>query len=141
MRCKDGSIIWMHDTARYDRENDCFYVTVMDITEAKSLEYENKKLGTYLRHMPNKIVIFDTSGRIVYQNNAAQNCPYFSNEAEHIEQLVGPYILGTRFSKLMEHAFQGTVVEYETRFSWQGAVTGHDKNYIVPVQRCERKYS
>ena len=35
MRHKDGREIWIHDTARYDKETNCFYVTIMDITYMK----------------------------------------------------------------------------------------------------------
>lgn len=39
IRNKQGNIVWIHDIAKYDKTEDAFYVTIMDITyKAKELE-------------------------------------------------------------------------------------------------------
>jgi hypothetical protein len=44
MRRKANNIIWAHDTAVYNKVDNAFYVTLIDITYMKSIEYQKKSL-------------------------------------------------------------------------------------------------
>ena len=133
MRRKDGSIIWIHDTAKYDQVNDCWYVTIMDISEMKSIEYERERLEFFLNQMPNKIVISDIDGKIIYKNKKASDCVYYDQDATHLEHLLGNRILGREYNSLLRESLKGRMVKYETRFKKDGVFIGHDKNYLVPI--------
>ena len=137
MRNKQGDVFWVHDTAKYEREYNCWYVTIMDITEMKSLEYERKRLEFYLDNMPNKIMICDRDTNIVYQNRHAQECPYLDRTAKSLHRLVGEHILGMEMEEIMERAAQGESVDYEVRFSERGAFVGHDRNSMIPMRDAE----
>ena len=69
MRKKDGSIIWVHDTAVYNKKENTFYVTLMDITYMKNVEYQKERFNNYLNNIPSKIVISNIDGIIEYKNN------------------------------------------------------------------------
>ena len=64
LRRKDNSIIWVHDTAVYNKEDNAFYVTLMDITYMKSVEYQKKRFNNYLNNITNKIIITDIDGKL-----------------------------------------------------------------------------
>ena len=134
MRKKDGSMIWIHDTAKYDKEANCWYVTIMDITEMKSLEYERQKLNTYLNNMPNKIIISDVDDHIVYKNNKAQECTYYNQDKKHLGELIDDHILGTNYSNIYNKVQKGDKTKYETRYIDKGKLLGHDKNYLIPIR-------
>ena len=139
MRKKDGSVIWMHDTARYDREANCFYVTLMDITMTKSIEMENEKLYSYLYYLPNKIIVFDPKGMIVYKNEEAENCQYFDHNINNLVDLVTPYVLGNKFSELEKRLKEGKRIYYETRYRGDIGFLGHDSNCIIPIKDKNNK--
>lgn len=134
MRRKNGSIVWIHDTAKYDRENDCWYVTIMDITEMKSVEYERQKLNTYLNNLPNNIIITDVDQKIVYKNNKAKECSYYNQDVTHLDQLINNHMLGTDFPSLIQRTNNNEHISYETRFICNGDLIGHDKNLLIPIQ-------
>ena len=85
MRRKDNSIIWLHDTAVYNKENNTFYVTLMDITYMKSIEYQKEKLNNYLNNITNKVIITDINGIIEYKNNEAENNDIYPKINENIK--------------------------------------------------------
>ena len=134
MRKKDGSIIWMHDTARYDKENNCFYVTLMDITAKKSMEREKERLHNYLYYLPNKIMVFETDGTIIYKNKKAQDCEYFDSSITNIAELVEPYILGNDFHEVETKLKEGENITYEMRYRDDSSFIGHDSNCIIPIK-------
>lgn len=134
MRNKKGEIFWVHDTAKYEYENDCWYVTIMDITEMKSIEYERERLEFYLNNMPNKIVICDKNEAIVYKNKCVEECIYYDKEASSLQQLIGDNILGRQLDDILKQASGGDIVEYETRYQENGIFVGHDKNRMIPIK-------
>lgn len=133
MRRKDGSIIWIHDTARYDKENNCFYVTIMDITAMKSMTHEHAKVNNYLYHLPGKIIISDIDGTIVYKNQTAEACEYLDPEVSNLVDLIGPHLIGIDPEDIRSHLKKGERIQYETRFREGDHILGHDKNYVVPI--------
>lgn len=48
MRNKQGEIFWVHDTAKYEQEYNCWYVTIMNITDMKSIEYERERDWSFI---------------------------------------------------------------------------------------------
>ena len=142
MRRKDGSVMWIHDTAAYDKETNTFYVTIMDITEKKTIQYQMQKLLAILDHIPNKIVIADLKKRIEYQNIAWKNEGYHKKEAIiplDLEALIGNSIIGQSFQDLWLQSLCGRIVQYETRVKSKDMILSHDKNYLIPImdQRSE----
>lgn len=137
MRNKQGDIFWVHDTAKYEHENNCWYVTIMDITDMKSVEYERERLEFYLNSMPNKIVICDQNSNIVYRNKYAKECCYYNQEANTIHQLNAGHILGKQMDEILRQASLGEEVNYETRFQEKGIFIGHDKNRMIPIRNKE----
>lgn len=139
MRNKKGEIFWIHETAKYDRENDSWYITIMDITEMKSLEYERERLEFYLNNMPNKIVICDLDASIIYKNKQAAQCSYFDSEATSLHQLTGCHVLVRSMDEILRSASTGETQEYETRYLKDGVFIGHDKNRLIPIRNSEGK--
>ena len=137
MRNKQGKVFWVHDTAKYEKENDCWYVTIMDITDMKSIEYERQRLEYYLNHMPNKIVICDQKTEIVYKNKRAEQCRYFSKDASSLRQLIGEHLLVENLDEILSRAARGETQEYETRYQEEGIFIGHDKNRMIPIRNTE----
>lgn len=133
MRRKDGEIIWIHDTARYDRKYDCFYVTIMDITASKKIESEREKLLTYLEYIPNKITIFDADGKISYRNEKARAVGSHTAQAETFEDLVKDFVIGKEYSQICYAWDRGTPIGYETRFVNEQGGMEHDSNYLIPI--------
>ena len=142
MRRKDGSIFWVHDTAKYDRENNCWFVTIMDITEMKSLNYERERLEFYLNSIPNKIVISDDQGEVIYKNKEAEECSYYNQNAETLKEMIGDNILGRNFDDIFNLAVNGFETQFETRHENDGKFIGHDQNHLVMINTRgkERKY-
>lgn len=139
MRHKDGREIWIHDTARYDKETNCFYVTIMDITYMKQMEYEKERLHQYLEYLPNKIVISDVHGEISYKNSQARQCSYFDPSAKYIHDLVDKHIIGIKFEDALNITKLGQNATYETRFKNESGFIGHDLNYLVPIYDKQSK--
>lgn len=139
MRHKDGSEIWIHDTARYDKEYNCFYVTIMDITYMKKMEYEKQRLHQYLEYLPNKIVVSNEHGEISYRNKNARECMYFDKSAVYIHELVEKHMIGVAFHDVVEISKSGKNVTYETRFKDENGFIGHDLNYLVPIYDKQSK--
>lgn len=137
MRNKQGEIFWVHDTAKYEREYNCWYVTIMDITDMKSIEYERERLEFYLNNMPNKIVICDQNANIIYRNKCANKCLYYNPGASSLHQLNGGHILGKQMDEVLRQASLGEEVSYETRFHEKGIIIGHDKNSMIPIRNTE----
>ena len=142
MQRKDGSIFWVHDTAKYDRENNCWFVTIMDITEMKSLNYERERLEFYLNSIPNKIVISDDQGEVIYKNKEAEECSYYNQNAETLKEMIGDNILGRNFDDIFNLAVNGFETQFETRHENDGKFIGHDQNHLVIIntREKERKY-
>lgn len=142
MQRKDGSIFWVHDTAKYDRENNCWFVTIMDITEMKSLNYERESLEFYLNSIPNKIVISDDQGEVIYKNKEAEECSYYNQNAETLKEMIGDNILGRNFDDIFNLAVNGFETQFETRHENDGKFIGHDQNHLVMIntREKERKY-
>lgn len=139
LRKKNGEIFWVHDTAKYDRDNNCWYVTIMDITEMKSLDYERERLEFYLNSIPNKIVISNAQGEIIYKNKRAQNCDYYNQEAKTFKELIGSHVLGQSYDDIFNAVIHGQTINYETRFRSQFEFIGHDKNYLIPITTKDKK--
>lgn len=142
MQRKDGSIFWVHDTAKYDRENNCWFVTIMDITEMKSLNYERERLEFYLNSIPNKTVISDDQGEVIYKNKEAEECSYYNQNAETLKEMIGDNILGRNFDDIFNLAVNGFETQFETRHENDGKFIGHDQNHLVMIntREKERKY-
>ncbi|MBS6561055.1 MAG: diguanylate cyclase, partial [Clostridiales bacterium] len=144
MRRKDGTVMWIHDTAVYEKEHDAFYVVIMDITEKKSIQYQMEKLLWILDHIPNKIMIANSSDqKIDYVNTEVLNCEYLNEEpieGNLLECVVGGRIIGQNFREIWKKALSGQVVSYETRFQEEeDIIVGHEKNYLVPILDHEKK--
>lgn len=139
MRNKQGEIFWVHDTAKYEQEYNCWYVTIMNITDMKSIEYEKERLEFYLNSMPNKIVICDQNANIIYRNKCAKECLYYNPEASSLHQLNGGNILGMQMEEVLRQASLGVEVNYETRFQENGTFIGHDKNRMIPIRSTDGK--
>lgn len=139
MRRKDGSIFWVHDTAKYDRENNCWFVTIMDITEMKSLNYERERLEFYLNSIPNKIVISDDQGEVIYKNKEAEECFYYNQNAETLKEMIGDNILGRNFDDIFNLAVNGFEAQFETRHENDGKFIGHDQNHLVMINTREKE--
>lgn len=137
MRSKDGKIFWVRDTSWYEKEHDCWYVTIMDITDTKNTAYERQRLEFYLNNMPNKIVICDRNASIIYKNKQAEQCPYYEKDADSLFQLVEGHTLIRQPEEILEQASRGKIQEYETRYEKDGIFIGHDKNRMVPIWNAE----
>ena len=136
MQRGDGSILWIHDTAVYDQEDDVFYVLLMDVTEKKSMEYQMGKLQAVLQHIPNKIAISGADGRIEYTNLEFDRCPYIDHRdigQKTLEEVAAGQVVGRSFDQLWNGVQQGQVVSYETWGRQGDSIQGHDKNYLVPI--------
>ena len=136
MRKKDGSIIWIHDTAAYEKETNTFYVVLMDITEKKTIQYQMQKLLTILEHIPNKILIADLNKKIEYINIAGEENPYIKDldgKTLDLEEVISPFIIGQSFHELWERALNQEIVSYETRKKSNHTIIAHDKNYLIPL--------
>ena len=133
MRRKDGSIIWIHDTAVYDETYNCFYVTIMDITMMKSIEAEREKLNYYLHYIPNKIIISSPEGEILYKNDQALQCGYLDQNATTMHDLISPYVIGADANVIENVILEGKYAKFETRFRKGDTFVGHDKNYALPI--------
>lgn len=134
---KQGEIFWVHDTAKYEKEYDCWYVTLMNITNMKSIEYERERFEFYLNSMPNKIVICDQNAKIVYKNKCANECEYYEKDATSLHQLVGGTILGKQMDSILSQAADGEIVTYETRVKERQTFRGHDRNSMIPIKNRE----
>lgn len=139
MRKKDGSVIWIHDTAKYDKETDCWYVTIMDITDMKTINYERERLELYLNSIPNKVIIIDEKGNIIYKNKEVKSCPYYDQSINHIKPLLKDYILGYTFEDIVQLAKSKNKIIFETRFKKDGHIIGHDINRFVQITSTDKK--
>ena len=133
MMKNDGSILYVHDTAKYDRENDCWYVTVMDITSMKDIERERNKLHQYLENMPDKITIADNHFDITYENKNAREDTYSSGWTSLLKK-ISSNLIGTNFSDIKKRVKNGEDVRYETRYWESGKIVGHDNNYLFQIK-------
>ena len=134
MRRKDNSIIWLHDTAVYNKENNTFYVTLMDITYMKSIEYQKEKLNNYLNNITNKVIITDINGIIEYKNNEAENNNIYPKINENIKDYISENIIGYYKEELWDLVKNGENVEYETRVKINNSFLNHDKNQLIPIK-------
>lgn len=136
MRKKDGSIIWIHDTAAYDKKRDAFYVVLMDITEKKTIQYQMQKLLSILEHIPNKIIIADLDKKVEYINAELSKYPHMDEKemgSKDLSEIMCQYIIGHSFNELWERVICGMIVSFETRYKNNNQIIAHDKNYLVPV--------
>ena len=134
MRRKDNSIIWLHDTAVYNKENNTFYVTLMDITYMKSIEYQKEKLNNYLNNITNKVIITDINGIIEYKNNEAENNDIYPKINENIKDYISENIIGYYKEELWDLVKNGENVEYETRVKINNSFLNHNKNQLIPIK-------
>ena len=134
MRRKDNSIIWLHDTAVYNKENNTFYVTLMDITYMKSIEYQKEKLNNYLNNITNKVIITDINGIIEYKNNEAENNNIYPKINENIKDYISENIIGYYKEELWDLVKNGENVEYETRVKINNSFLNHNKNQLIPIK-------
>lgn len=134
IRRKDNSIIWLHDTAVYNKEDNTFYVTLMDITYMKSIEYQKEKFHNYLNNINNKIIITDIDGIIEYKNNEAENSNIYPKISENIKDYISENIIGYYKEKLWDLVKNGENVEYETRVKVGNKFLNHDKNQLIPIK-------
>lgn len=134
MRRKDNSIIWLHDTAVYNKENNTFYVTLMDITYMKSIEYQKEKFNNYLNNITNKVIITDINGIIEYKNNEAENNNIYPKINENIKDYISKNIIGYYKEELWDLVKNGESVEYETRVKINNSFLNHDKNQLIPIK-------
>ena len=134
MRRKDNSIIWLHDTAVYNKENNTFYVTLMDITYMKSIEYQKEKLNNYLNNITNKVIITDINGIIEYKNNEAENNNIYPKINENIKDYISENIIGYYKEELWDLVKNGESVEYETRVKINNSFLNHNKNQLIPIK-------
>ena len=134
MRRKDNSIIWLHDTAVYNKGDNTFYVTLMDITYMKSIEYQKEKFHNYLNNITNKIIITDIDGIIEYKNNEAENSNIYPKISENIKDYISENIIGYYKEKLWDLVKNGENVEYETRVKVGNKFLNHDKNQLIPIK-------
>lgn len=134
MRRKDNSIIWLHDTAVYNKENNTFYVTLMDITYMKSIEYQKEKLNNYLNNITNKVIITDINGIIEYKNNEAENNDIYPKINENIKDYISENIIGYYKEELWDLVKNGEDVEYETRVKINNSFLNHNKNQLIPIK-------
>lgn len=134
MRRKDNSIIWLHDTAVYNKENNTFYVTLMDITYMKSIEYQKEKFNNYLNNITNKVIITDINGIIEYKNNEAENNNIYPKINENIKDYISENIIGYYKEELWDLVKNGESVEYETRVKINNSFLNHDKNQLIPIK-------
>lgn len=134
MRKKDGSIIWVHDTAVYNKKENTFYVTLMDITYMKNVEYQKERFNNYLNNIPSKIVISNIDGIIEYKNNKAKNCETYPDIGENIKSYIFENIIGYHNNDLWDIVKNGILVEYETRIKSHGRFISHDINQLIPLK-------
>lgn len=134
MRRKDNSIIWLHDTAVYNKENNTFYVTLMDITYMKSIEYQKEKFNNYLNNITNKVIITDINGIIEYKNNEAENNNIYPKINENIKDYISENIIGYYKEELWDLVKNGESVKYETRVKINNSFLNHDKNKLIPIK-------
>ena len=134
MRRKDGSIIWLHDTAVYNKEENTFYITLMDITYMKSIEYQKDKLNNYLDNITNKVVISDVDGNIEYKNKEAEKDAIYPKIGENIKSYISKNIIGNYNENLWNFVKDKTVIEYETRVKKEDRFINHDRNKLIPIK-------
>ena len=134
LRRKDNSIIWVHDTAVYNKEDNAFYVTLMDITYMKSVEYQKKRFNNYLNNITNKIIITDIDGIIEYKNNEAKNNYFYPEIGGNINEYIFSNIIGYYEDDLWEKVKSGSKVEYETRVKIDNKFVSHNKNQLIPIK-------
>lgn len=136
MKKKDGSIIWIHDTAAYDKNNNTWYIVLMDITEKKTIQYEMKRLLKILNHIPNKVLITDVNKKIQYTNIMGEVNPYIGNSDIFnldLEEVIAPFIVGQSFEEIWERVLKYEIVSFETRKTSNHTIIAHDKNYLIPI--------
>ena len=134
MRTKDSSIIWVHDTAVYNKVDNAFYVTLMDITYMKSIEYQKKKFNNYLNNITNKIVITDINGIIEYKNHEAKKSNIYPAICENINDYISENILGYYKNDIWDIVKSGNIIEYETRIKINNRFVNHDRNQLIPIK-------
>lgn len=134
MRRKDNSIIWIHDTAVYNKADNAFYVTLMDITYMKSIEYQKKKFNNYLNNITNTIVITDINGVIEYKNDEANNTNIYPEVGENLKKYIDENIIGYYKNDVLDTVKNGSIIEYETRVKVDDIFISHHKNQLIPIK-------
>lgn len=134
MRRKDNNIIWVHDTAVYNKIDNAFYVTLMDITYKKSIEYQKKKFNNYLNNITNKVVITDINGVIEYKNHEAKKSNIYPEIGENITNYISENIIGYYKNDIWDIVKSGSIVDYETRVKINNNFVNHDKNQLIPIK-------
>ncbi|WP_041054910.1 hybrid sensor histidine kinase/response regulator [Vibrio owensii] len=101
IRTKQGEILWIHDIANYNKELDCFYVAIMNITyrqnaldsilKTTGIDHITQWLSSLINHIPDPITIYDPMGKRIFSNEAfyvLKNNAFNGNQwnAEEFEQ-------------------------------------------------------
>lgn len=80
IRTKQGEILWIHDIANYNKESDCFFVAIMNITyrqnalesilKTTGIDHITQWLSSLINHIPDPITIYDPTGQRIFSNEA-----------------------------------------------------------------------
>ncbi|BBM64832.1 hypothetical protein VA249_14780 [Vibrio alfacsensis] len=105
IRTKQGEVLWIHDIANYNKELDCFFVAIMNITyrqnaldsilKTTSIDHITQWLSSLINHIPDPITIYDPAGNRIFSNEAfydLKNNAFNINQwgAEEFEQKLIP---------------------------------------------------
>ena len=134
LRRKDNSVIWIHENSVYNKEENAFYVTLMDITHMKTIEYQKDKLNNYLDNITNKVIITDINGIIEYKNKEAESDSTYPKIGSNIKDYIKDNIVGYYGEGLWQMAKINNGVEYETRIKINNKFITHDRNALVPIK-------
>ena len=79
IRNKEGKTLWIHDIATYDKELDCFFVVIMDITyqqnaldaivKTTNIDNLTRWLSSLIDNIPNPIAIFNDHEIVLSNKN------------------------------------------------------------------------
>lgn len=80
IRTRQGEVLWIHDIANYNKELDCFFVVIMNITYRQNalesvlrttgIDHITQWLSSLINHIPDPITIFDPTGKRIFSNEA-----------------------------------------------------------------------
>jgi PAS domain S-box-containing protein len=117
---KDGSRIWISESARVVRDEGCqvlyYEGTIEDITERRQVDEERERLATMIESSNDAIVSL-TEGRVSFWNPAAEKLFGYSSEeilGQHVNILVPPH-LRSEMARNVESVLRGEQTrEFET---------------------------
>ena len=106
IRTEEGHVIWLHNIAEYDNENDMFFLTLMDITDKMHFIKEHelaetyhieKNISAYLAEHTSEyitVVEFETEN-VLYLNQNAMDLFGISNENEWVGKKYNELVVGS----------------------------------------------